>query len=78
MTSMKSEAAMTLGLRLHVLSYVIANPAQIVVWWFATPDHFFWPVWSILGWGVGLAFHVWATRRFLAGSHRAGQPHPGR
>jgi hypothetical protein len=63
MTSMKSEAARKWGLRLHVLWYVVANLAQIVVWWTVTPDHFFWPVWSIVGWGVGLAFHVRALTR---------------
>jgi hypothetical protein len=24
-----------------------------------TSDQFFWPLWSILGWGIGLAFHSW-------------------
>ncbi|MGC5287701.1 2TM domain-containing protein [Micromonospora sp. DT231] len=78
MTSLQSENAIRWGLRIHLLSYVIGNLAQIVVWWFATPDHFFWPLWSILGWGVGLAFHGWAVNRMLAGSHRSGQPYPGR
>ena len=49
------------GLRAHLIAYAIANSAQIVVWRAATPEHFFWPLWSMLGWGVGLAWHAWAV-----------------
>lgn len=62
------------GLRLHLLYYVLANAAQIVVWWLVTPDHFFWPVWSIVAWAVGLAFHFWAAKRFLAATDQSGRP----
>ncbi|OHV38441.1 MULTISPECIES: 2TM domain-containing protein [Pseudofrankia] len=58
MRSAKSETARKLGLRAHVLSYVLANLAQVVLWASLTPDHFFWPLWSILAWGIGLAFHI--------------------
>ncbi|MEU8217256.1 2TM domain-containing protein [Micromonospora taraxaci] len=78
MTLLKSGTAIRWGLRIHLLYYVIANVAQIVVWWLVTPDHFFWPVWSILAWGVGLAFHFWAVRRFLSESNHSGQPRPER
>lgn len=63
MTSHQSEAARRWGLRAHVVSYVVANLAAIVVWWLATPDQFFWPLYSLVGWGVGLAFHLWAYSR---------------
>ena len=58
----KSEKAMRWGLRIHLFSYVIANIAQVVLWATLTPDLFFWPLWSILGWGIGLASHFWAIR----------------
>ncbi|MFE5331326.1 2TM domain-containing protein [Embleya sp. NPDC056575] len=58
----KSEKAMKWGLRIHALWYIVANLAQILLWAILTPDHFFWPVWSILGWGIGLASHYWAIR----------------
>jgi len=61
MKSTKSEAAIKWGLRVHVLSYVLANLVQVVLWWLLTPERFFWPLWSMLGWGVGLAFHIWAV-----------------
>ena len=58
----KSEEAKKWGLRIHIFWYVVANVAQILVWWFATPELHFWPLWSILGWGIGLAAHIWADR----------------
>lgn len=58
----KSEKAMMWGLRIHLFSYIIANLAQVLLWGILTPDHFFWPLWSILGWGIGLAIHAWVTR----------------
>jgi len=61
MKTTKNESALKWGLRVHVLSYVVANLAQIVVWWLVTPKHFFWPLWSIVAWGIGLAFHIRAV-----------------
>jgi hypothetical protein len=61
MTSNKSEAARRGGLLAHLLSYVLANLAQVVLWWLLTPDTFFWPLYSLVAWGIGLAFHVWAV-----------------
>lgn len=58
----KSENAKKWGLRIHIFWYVVANVAQILVWWLATPDLLFWPLWSILGWGIGLAAHIWVDR----------------
>ncbi|MGW4463762.1 2TM domain-containing protein [Micromonospora sp. NBC_01796] len=65
MNSTKSDTALMWGLWSHVVSYVVANAAQVVVWWIFDPEHFFWPLWSILAWGVGLAFHIWAVYRRL-------------
>ncbi|GIF20358.1 hypothetical protein BJ973_001736 [Actinoplanes tereljensis] len=48
------------GVQAHVLIYLLANLIQVIVWWAYTPDQFFWPLWSILGWGIGLVFHIWA------------------
>ena len=38
MKSTKSEAAIKWGLRVHVLSYVLANLVQVVLWWLLTPE----------------------------------------
>ncbi|WP_159792891.1 2TM domain-containing protein [Puerhibacterium puerhi] len=42
----------------HAVAYVLVN-AMLVVFWFITGASFFWPVFSILGWGIGLVFHAW-------------------
>jgi uncharacterized membrane protein len=46
----------------HLLAYVLVN-AMLVGIWAATGAGFFWPVFPIMGWGIGLAFHAWDTYR---------------
>ncbi|WP_166845730.1 2TM domain-containing protein [Isoptericola sp. BMS4] len=46
------------GLWTHVVAYVLVNGALVVIWWM-TGAPFFWPVFPMLGWGIGLAFHAW-------------------
>ena len=42
----------------HVLAYVMVN-ALLVVIWASTSAGFFWPIFPLFGWGIGLAFHAW-------------------
>ena len=42
----------------HALAYVTVN-ALLVAIWMSTGAAFFWPVFPIFGWGIGLAFHAW-------------------
>lgn len=42
----------------HALAYVLVNTTLVVIW-AMTGMAFFWPVFPILGWGIGLAFHAW-------------------
>jgi hypothetical protein len=42
----------------HVLAYVMVNALLVAVWWVTGAD-FFWPVFPLFGWGIGLAFHTW-------------------
>jgi 2TM domain len=44
----------------HLFAYVLVN-AFIVAIWVITGSGFFWPVFPILGWGIGLFFHGWDT-----------------
>ena len=46
------------GLVANVLAYVLVN-AMLVVIWYVTGAGFFWPIFPILGWGIGVVFHVW-------------------
>lgn len=43
--------------RNHLLAYLVVNAAIVVVW-VMTGSGFFWPVFPILGWGIGLLFHA--------------------
>jgi len=42
----------------HVVTYVVVNTLLIVIWAMSGAGYF-WPVWPIMGWGVGLALHAW-------------------
>ncbi len=46
------------GLQAHVLAYVLVNGFLTLIW---ALNHggFFWPVFPIFGWGIGLAFNAW-------------------
>lgn len=44
----------------HAAAYVIVN-ALLVVIWALSDSGYFWPIWPLLGWGVGLAFHAWGA-----------------
>ncbi len=46
------------GLAAHALAYVCVNLLLVAIW-FVTGAAFFWPVFPIFGWGIGLAFHAW-------------------
>ncbi len=38
-------------------SYIIVNSFLIGIWYFTSKNDYFWPIWPILGWGIGIAFH---------------------
>jgi hypothetical protein len=44
----------------HLLAYVLVNALLISIWAMTGAD-FFWPIFPLLGWGIGLAFHGWET-----------------
>jgi hypothetical protein len=46
--------------RSHVVTYVLVN-ALLVVIWAVTGAGFFWPVFPIVGWGIGVAFNAWSV-----------------
>lgn len=47
--------------RQHLTSYLIVNGMLVVIWAIAGRGYF-WPIWPILGWGVGLAFDAASLR----------------
>lgn len=44
----------------HLIAYLAVNALLLGIW-AATGADFFWPVFPILGWGIGVAFHAWDT-----------------
>jgi uncharacterized ion transporter superfamily protein YfcC len=44
----------------HVVVYLLVN-AMLVVIWAVTGAGYFWPIWVIAGWGVGLAINAWTV-----------------
>ena len=48
------------GFRTHAAAYLVVNVFLIGVWAVTSRDYF-WPVWPILGWGIGLVFNWWAV-----------------
>jgi hypothetical protein len=53
------------GFKRHLASYIIVNGFLWALWFFTRGhvevdgwegDNFPWPIWSTLGWGIGLAF----------------------
>jgi len=47
---------------IHLTVYLLVN-AGLVLIWALTWRGFFWPVFPVFGWGIGLAFHAWDTYR---------------
>ncbi|GAA4880497.1 hypothetical protein GCM10023203_34350 [Actinomycetospora straminea] len=45
-----------------MLVYVLVNSMLVVIWAF-TGAALFWPIFPILGWGVGLAANAWDVYR---------------
>lgn len=46
--------------RLHLGVYVMVNTLLIIIW-AATGAGYFWPIWSIGGWAIGLAAHAFTV-----------------
>ena len=44
--------------RCHALVYCAVNTLLVVIW-AASGAGYFWPIWPIAGWGIGLAAHAW-------------------
>ena len=49
------------GFQRSLVSYFVVNVFLWLIWWFTTGRRGFnrempWPVWSMLGWGIGLFF----------------------
>ena len=62
------------GFYSHLTTYLLVNLMLIGIW-AATGAGYFWPVWPLLGWGIGVASH--ASETFLGGGAKLCGRGPG-
>jgi len=43
----------------HLLVYFLVNTFLVVIWLLTDPNGFFWPVFPIAGWGIGVIMNAW-------------------
>ena len=43
----------------HLLVYILVNTFLVVIWLLTDPNGFFWPVFPIVGWGIGVIMNAW-------------------
>lgn len=43
----------------HVLVYVLVNSFLVVIWAITNGHGFFWPIFPIAGWGIGVVMNAW-------------------
>jgi hypothetical protein len=53
----KARVEERLGFYQHATIYVVVNLFLLGLNWFRWPGHW-WAIWSVLGWGIGLASHA--------------------
>jgi len=46
----------------HLLVYTLVNTFLVVIW-AVTGAHFFWPVFPMVGWGIGVVMNAWDVHR---------------
>ncbi|MGH2990553.1 MAG: 2TM domain-containing protein [Solirubrobacterales bacterium] len=46
--------------KVHVLMYLLVNAFLVVIWAVSKDgDEFFWPIFVIVGWGIGVVANAW-------------------
>ena len=43
----------------HLLVYCLVNTFIVVIWAMTGAEGFFWPVFFIVGWGIGVVMNAW-------------------
>ena len=43
----------------HLLIYTLVNAFLVVIWAITDSHGFFWPVFPIVGWGIGVVMNAW-------------------
>src|SRR5947209_414485 len=67
--SRRRRSGLEASVRIHVTVYLVVNAVLIGIW-AAAGAGYFWPVWPILGWGIGLGCHAAPLLALRAGRAR--------
>ncbi len=51
-------ADMKLAFRSHLMAYVVVNAGLVAIYLMTSFGSYFWPIWPMLGWGIGLGTHA--------------------
>jgi hypothetical protein len=43
----------------HLLVYVLVNAFIVAIWALTNVHGFFWPIFPLLGWGIGVVMNAW-------------------
>jgi hypothetical protein len=57
MSQARERVEAKIGFRSHVMVYITVNLCLTVMYFFASRGGYFWPGWSMAGWGIGLLVH---------------------
>jgi hypothetical protein len=49
--------------RAHLLIYAMMNAFFVAIWAITNPGGFFWPIFIIVGWGIGVVMNAWDVYR---------------
>lgn len=55
-TQLRELARKRVEFRTHLVVYCVVNAALWAIWYF-TGGNYPWPIWPLVGWGIGLFFH---------------------
>lgn len=47
----------------HLLVYALVNGFLVVIWAVTSVHAFFWPIFPIVGWGIGVVLNAWDVFR---------------
>ncbi|HEX5261991.1 MAG TPA: 2TM domain-containing protein [Phenylobacterium sp.] len=56
-------ADVKLGFKVHLMAYLVVNAGLVAMNLVSSPGYF-WAIWPIIGWGLGLAAHGIAVYHF--------------
>jgi len=43
----------------HLLVYALVNTFLVTIWALTNPRGFFWPIYPLAGWGIGVVMNAW-------------------